>query len=128
MSKIGLFFFSFCLCTVSSAAEIYGSLKGCGRYKIAGIIHKSKTFGVDIIVNEKTQSEYLLKPAPGELPRFVSIFDVPISFEADVVSINGTRALVASGANFQPILPNPLNPSQSSGFILLSEKKCESKK
>lgn len=128
MPKIGLFFFSFCLCTVVSASDLYGSLKGCGRYKIAGIIHKSKTFGVDIIVNEKTQSEYLLKPAPGELPRFVSIFDVPISFEADVVSIDGTRGLVANGANFRPILPNPLNPNQSTGFILLNEKTCEKTK
>jgi len=116
------------LCAASDASEIYGSLKGCGHYKIAGIIRKAKTFGVDIIVNEKTQSEYSFKPAKGELPRFVSIFDVSVSFEADVVSIDGTKGLLANGSNFQPILPNPLEPSKSSGFVLMNEKKCESMK
>jgi hypothetical protein len=110
------------------AEEIFGSLQGCGHYKIAGIIRKSKSFGVDIVVNEKTQSEYNFKPAAGELPRFVSIFDVPVSFEADVVSLDGTKGLLANGANFRPILPNPLDPRKSSGFIKLKERNCEIKK
>ena len=128
MSKLLFLSLGFlCLNSIVYAEEIFGSLKGCGHYKIAGIIHKSKSFGVDIVVNEKTQSEYLFKPAPGELPRFVAIFDVPVSFEADVVSIDGTRGLLSNGANFRPILPNPLMPQKSSGFIKLKEKKCESK-
>jgi hypothetical protein len=128
LSKLVFLFLILMLGSTAYADDVYGSLKGCGRYKIAGIIRKSKTFGVDIIVNEKTQSEHVFKPAPRELPRFVSIFDLPVSFEADVVSIDGTRGLLANGSNFQPILPNPLEPKKSSGFILLSEKKCESKK
>ena len=107
------------------AAEIYGAAKGCGRYKIAGIIRKNKDRGILFVVNEKTKSEYNFKPAAGELPKFVAYTDVPIRMEANITKLEATRGEVANPSKIVPMVPDPLNPNLNSGFILINQKKCE---
>lgn len=107
------------------AEETYGAIKGCGRYKVAGIIRKNKEHGIHLVVNEKTASEYQFKPASGELPKFVGFIDLPIKLETSVTKLDGTKGEVASPSGIKPIVPDPLHPNLNSGFILIEQKKCE---
>ena len=109
----------------ASATDFASSPKGCGRYVVAGVIHKNKGFGVTLVVNEKSQSEYRFKPASGELPRFVAILDLPVSLELSIVKLNGMSGEVAGAHEMSLIAPQPLEQHKSSGFKLIEEKPCE---
>ena len=112
----------------ANASEEYGDIKGCGRYKVAGIIRKADKSIIQIVINEKTGSEYRFIPKAGELNRFVGFIDVPVSFDVLITKLDGTRGEMSNPQNMALIAPNPLNPTLSSGFKLLDKKVCVGKK
>lgn len=125
MIKFFLIILFFVFFTSSFANEIFGEIKGCGTYKIAGIIRKDPQDGVHLVVNEKTASEYQLKPAQGELPSFVGNIDIPITMKVKIIKLDGTHGVISTPTESKLLIPNPLNPKKNSGFILLNKNKCE---
>ncbi len=107
------------------ATESYGSFQGCGSYKIAGVIRKDPDTAVVLVVNEKTGSEYRFKPAPGELPRFASYLDTPITLSVDVIQSKGHRGVISHPSDLNPMAPDPIHPHLNSGFLILKKRKCE---
>ena len=118
---ICLLFTSLC---ASEASEHYGGIKGCGLYKMAGVIRKDPTDILDLVVNEKSNSEYRFKPAAGELPKFAGFIDRPITLQVEVTSLNGSRGDVSAPKNITDRVPDPLHPSVDTGFILMKKRKC----
>lgn len=127
MKKFAILFLLITISHRASSVESYGSIKGCGRYKVGGIIRKHPKDTLRLIVNEFSNSQFQFKPATGELSNFAGYIDIPIELEVDIQKLDGTRGEVLNPSRIKPIVPNPLRPTLQSGFILIEEKKCEGK-
>ena len=110
--------------STSEASERYGGVQGCGAYQVAGVIRKDSLDILDLVVNEKTKSEYRFKPAPGELPKFAGYLDQAIKLQVEVTLLNGNKGEVANPKNIHHRVPDPLHPSLDTGFILVKKRSC----
>ena len=112
------------LTSAAFAGQYFGEFKGCGRYKLAGIVRKNHASLIAIIVNEGTKSQFVFIPKEGEKGNYIGYLDLPFSTEVSIIKIDGTKGVLANPKNSKRIYPNPIDPRTSSGFIQLEKSEC----
>jgi hypothetical protein len=116
-------FFILMLTLISTAnAADWTGFKGCGLYKVNGVVRFQKNIPV-LIVNEKTRSEITIHVPIKNEPAITSHIDMPV--EAQVQLNKAMNGSIGEGEvlSAQNRLPHPLNPMDT-GLTFIKKGEC----
>ena len=95
----------------------------CGEYSVRGIV-RAKDDGLKLIVNEKTQSEYVVSMSTANQGQIGNFLDTDVTVELILNNKKFGQNLMASKViHSKKRIPKPLTPSDT-GFTLLKKIPC----
>ena len=100
------------------------TITDCGEYTARGVV-RAKEDGLKLIVNEKTQSEYVISMDPlaqGQLSGLIDR-DALVKLVLDK-KLDGQKATISKIISAKARIPDPLNP-EDSGFTLDKKIPCK---
>lgn len=119
------YFMLFCCLVFSSASfASFGELRGCGEYEISGIVVKDPSTTLKILVNEGSKSEYQIFVSSNDLASISGFINRDVSFNGEIIGIDGTKLQATNLIEFKNRVPNPLELKGSTGFKLIKNKDC----
>lgn len=103
-------------------ARDWTGFKGCGLYKISGVVRMQKNVPV-IVVNEKSKSEIIIHVPIANEPVITSHLDMPV--EAQVQLTKPMNGSIGEGevVKISNRLPHPLNPMDT-GLSFIKKGEC----
>lgn len=115
--------YSLLLLALSYLSNTAFALDKCGVYTLKGIVKSNKT-GLQFVVNEKTQSEYVILVETLEQTKLAPYKDRTITAEVLLVKkFNGTIGETDKILSVSNRFPDPLTPGDT-GLFLKKEEKC----
>lgn len=105
-----------------ATASDWTGFKGCGLYKIDGVVRFKNNVPV-MVVNETTKSEITLTVAIKNEPKLAPYIDQPISAQMNLTKpMNGSLGF-GEVVEINSRLPHPLNP-QDTGLHFVKSGEC----
>lgn len=96
----------------------------CGQYTAKGVVRAYED-GVKLIVNEKTQSEYIISMPKLEQGKIVGHIDRDVTVKLVLdKSFNGHKGVTENIISIESRIPDPLKPGDT-GFTLDKKTKCK---
>lgn len=94
----------------------------CGEYTAKGIV-RAKEDGIKLIVNEKTQSEYVISMPRLEQGKIAGHIDRDVTVKLLLDKLDGQKGLTENIISIDFRIPDPLKPGDT-GFTLDKKTPC----
>jgi hypothetical protein len=118
----------FILVTFFSFHSFASDFKGCGEYRIKGILRQDKSlknfFYYSVLENTQSEMKFTIKKVE-DLGRILVMLNKPSQFNGKILSLlDGTKGVLQDLSLIEDRFPKPLSPKDT-GIEWLKEWPCE---